>query len=112
MEFVKPAYANETLNISKLYNPASNIKGNNLSSLLTGGGFNLLNLVFFAVGIYFFANLVIAGWNYMLSSGDTKKIAAATTQIINCFIGLIMAVTAFLVVRIVTSILNSGTPLI
>lgn len=79
-----------------------------VAQLITGGGFNLLDVVFFFVGLAFFANLVLAGWDYMLSTGDLKKVSAATSRFTNGLIGLIMAITAFLVVRTLAKIIGLG----
>jgi TRAP-type C4-dicarboxylate transport system permease small subunit len=76
-----------------------------LSSLFSQ---DLLNLVFVLVGLLFFASLVMAGWEYMMSSGDPKKVASATTRFMNSLIGLIIAFTAYLVVRIITNFLGLG----
>ena len=111
MLFIKQILAADDAKISELLkvgvNPAPKLSGaNTIGSLLTGGGFSLLNLIFVFVGLAFFTNLVMAGWDYMMSSGDPKKIAAATTRITNGFIGLIMAFTAFLVVRTIVELLG------
>ncbi len=99
-------------NISSLYNPAANLtKGANgtIGDLLNpNGGFNVINVVFTVIGLLFFANLVITGWEYMLSSGDTKKTATINSRLTNGIIGLIMAFTAYLVVKIITTILGTG----
>jgi len=97
----------ETVKISELTNPATKIPlTRTLSTLITSSGFNLLEFVFVLIGLAFFANLVMAGWDYLLSSGDPKKISAASSRITNGLIGLIMAVTAFVVVRTITSVLG------
>lgn len=107
MLFIKEIIAADTAEISKLSNPAGNVdKSGNLGKLLSGSGFNLFDLVFVLVGLAFFANLVMAGWDYMMSSGDPKKISSATSRITNGFIGLIMAMTAFLVVRTIVELLG------
>ncbi len=95
------------VNISDLPNPAPNIPlTSKITDLFTGGGFSLLNFVFIIVGLIFFANLVIAGWGYMMSSGDPKKVQIATTRITNGLIGLIMTITAFIIVRLITRALG------
>lgn len=97
------------VNISNLYNPATKIPiASKISDLLTGGGFNLINFVFILIGLLFFANLIMAGWDFMMSSGDPKKVAGASTRLVNGFIGLIMAVVAFVVVRLITNVLGLG----
>jgi hypothetical protein len=101
--------ADTSVNISGLYNPAPKIPlTSKVTDIFTKGGFDLINFVFIIIGLIFFANLVMAGWDYMMSSGDPKKVAAATTRLINGFVGLIMAVAAFVVVRLITNVLGLG----
>lgn len=114
MTFINNALAiSPTVDISTLLNspenPATNIKTVTLGGLLTGGGFNLIDFVFIIIGLIFFATLVMAGWDYMLSSGDPKKVAAATTRILNGVVGLIMVAVAFVIVRLITNFLGLGT---
>lgn len=106
-----PVYAADGANISSLPNPATNIPlATNIAGLLTlSNGVNLLNLIFILTGLFFFTNLILAGWEFMMSSGDTKKISAASTRITNGLIGLVMTFTAFIVVRIITNMLGLGT---
>ena len=112
MNLISPIYAAPApaadVDISGLYNPASNIPlTTTLGGLLNlNNGVNILNLIFFFVGLFFFVNLILAGWDFMMSSGDPKKVAAASTRITNGLIGLIMAITAFVVVRIVTTMIG------
>ena len=99
----------QDVDISQLYNPAPKIPlTSKITDLLTQGGFNLVDFLFVIIGLIFFAMLVMAGWDYMLSSGDPKKVAAATTRLINSLIGLIITVIAFLLVRLVTNMLGLG----
>lgn len=103
----KIAFAADDASISTLSNPATKLAGiTDLGGLLTKGGVNILDLIFLVVGLAFFANLVLAGWDYMMSSGDPKKVSAASSRLTNGLIGLIMSITAFLVVRTVTTIIG------
>ncbi len=110
MTLITQVLADESVNVTKLLensNPAPGLsKATNLGDLLTGGGFNLINFIFIIVGLVFFANLIITGWGYMLSSGDPKKVQIATSRLTNGFVGLIMVALAFVIVRLVTSILG------
>jgi len=95
--------------ISDLYNPAPLINNSptfKLTDIFTSGGFNLFNLVFYLVGLFFFINLIATGWDYMMSSGDPKKVATASSRFTNGFIGLILTIAAFIIVRIVTQLLG------
>lgn len=99
--------------ISGLYNPSGNFKFSTSSKILdllnpSGNGIDLVNLIFIIVGILFFFNLIAAGWDYMLSSGDTKKTAVASTKITNGLAGIIMVFTAYLVVKLISSLLGLG----
>ncbi len=108
MSFISTAIAADDVNISGLYDPTQGTipVTSSISDLLTKGGVNILNLIFILAGLFFFANLIMAGWDYMLSSGDPKKVATASTRFTNGFIGIIMTLTAFIVVRIVTTMLG------
>jgi hypothetical protein len=114
MIFINQILAADSSNVdvTKLINeanPAPKLAGvTNLGGLLTGGGFNLINFIFIIVGLIFFINLIMAGWEYMLSSGDPKKVQAATARLTNGFVGLIMAVLAFVIVRLITTVLGLG----
>lgn len=113
MTLITHVLADDGVNVTELINdanPAPKLAGlNNLGDLLTEGGFDLINFIFIIIGLLFFANLVAAGWGYMLSSGDPKKVQVATTRLTNGFIGLIMAVLAFVIVRLITNVLGLGT---
>lgn len=111
MSFISSALAADDVKISDLYDPTEGTipVNSSISDLLTKGGINILNLIFVLAGLFFFVNLILAGWDYMLSSGDPKKVATASTRFTNGFIGIIMTLTAFIVVRIVTTMLGLGT---
>src|SRR3989338_818417 len=65
------------VDISSLTYPGQTIQNNwTISELLTGT--NLITFVFFIAGLIFFFNLLSAAWEYLLSTGDAKKIAGAT----------------------------------
>ncbi len=99
--------------ISGLYNPSGfkfNAGSSKITDLINGStaGIDVINLIFIIVGFLFMANLVAAGWAYMLSSGDTKKAAVASARITNGLTGLVMAFTAYLVVKIISTLLGLG----
>jgi hypothetical protein len=108
MTIINQAFADD-VSISTITTTATKIpNSSNIAGILTGGGFDLINFIFIIIGLIFFANLVMSGWDYMMSSGDPKKVAAATTRVINGLIGLVMAVAAFIVVRLITNVLGLG----
>lgn len=98
-----------TLDSPSTFFTASAGKTGTFSNLLKGGNVDIINLAFIGVGLVFFFNLIMAGWDYLLSSGDPKKAAVASARLTNGLTGLLMAFTAFLVVRIVTTILSIDT---
>lgn len=103
----------QDVNISSLLqspdNPAKNLTTVTFAGLLKGEGLDIINLVFIIVGLIFFANLIVVGWQFMMSSGDPKKVQASTTRLMNGFFGLILAFVAFIIVRLITNILGLGT---
>lgn len=107
MSLISSVFAADGVNISDLYDPTGGkiAPGSNLSALLSS---NLLNLLFVLIGVFFFFNIVMAGWDYMLSTGDPKKVQAASSRFLNGFLGLILALTAFIIVKIVASFVGVG----
>ncbi|OGD71953.1 hypothetical protein A3A84_01620 [Candidatus Collierbacteria bacterium RIFCSPLOWO2_01_FULL_50_23] len=67
---------------------------------------NIINFVFFLAGLIFFFNLLYAAWDYLLSTGDPKKIASGTQRLLNAFVGIVVVLGAFVIVRIVLAILG------
>ncbi len=76
----------------------------NIGDLLTK--LKVFPLVFFLAGLIFFFNLLYAAWDYILSSGDAKKIAGATSRILNAFVGIVIVLASFIIVRIILAILG------
>ena len=109
MTLINQVFAESGVSLTTLYNPAPKIPlTSKITDLLSLNHFNLINFIFILIGLAFFANLIMAGWDFMLSSGDPKKVAVATTRILNGLVGLVMAVLAFVVVRLITNILGLG----
>jgi len=100
---------NPTVAISQITGTATKISNHwKIADLFTKGGFNLINFIFVIIGLIFFANLIMTGWDFMFSSGDPKKVAGASTRLVNGFVGLIITVAAFVIVRLITTILGLG----
>lgn len=96
--------------ISDLPDLAPNIEKNTtIGDLISKGPLSLVNLVFLIIGLIFFATLVMSGWDYLMSSGDPKKIAAAGSRFLNAFIGLAVSFFAFLIVNIITNMIGLGS---
>lgn len=66
---------------------------------------NIITIIFVAAGLFAFFNLMIAGFNYISSGGDEKKILAATQSINMSLIGLVVMVAAAAVTGIVSFVL-------
>lgn len=93
--------------LDNIINPATKIDtDSNLSDLLTGGGFNLISFIFFIAGLVFFFNIIIAGWEYFFSAGDPQKVVSAGNRLLNGFIGIIVVIVSFLIVRLVSSMIG------
>jgi ABC-type phosphate transport system permease subunit len=95
-------------------NPATNFKINEINSitdLLTKGGFNIINFVFFIAGVFFLFNLITAAWEYVNSYGDQKRIQGASSRLTNAFFGIVIVLGSFLLVTIFTSVLGINSPL-
>ncbi|HEX9008130.1 MAG TPA: hypothetical protein VF837_02615 [Patescibacteria group bacterium] len=108
---VKPAYAGLMDIINKGQPAGYNIPTSaNISDIISGGGkFNLITLVFVLVGFFFLFNIIGAGYDYVMSSGDPKKIATATSRLLNGFMGLGLAFFAFLIVNLITNVIGLGS---
>lgn len=78
----------------------------NISQLLTLSGFNFITFVFFLVGLAFFFNLIYAGWEYLSSTGDPQKIAGATKRLTNAFVGVVIVLGSFVIIRIILAVLG------
>ena len=92
--------------ISKLYNPAPNITGNTLSSLISGGGFNLVTFAFAVIGLVFMTSFIKAGFDYLSSSGDPTKINAASSRMTNSLIGIVVVFSSFILVNLILNMIG------
>ena len=105
--FLSTTSAWAQVNISGLKYPGQPLTISNtgtISDLLTGT--NIISFVFFIAGLVFFFNLLTAAWEYLLSTGDAKKIAGATQRFLNAFTGIVIVLGSFVIVRIVLSVLG------
>ncbi len=66
---------------------------------------NVVTIIFVAGGLYAFFNFMIAGFSYITSAGDAKKIEAATQSINLSLIGLVVMVGAAALTGIVSFVL-------
>lgn len=54
-------------------------------------------------GIIFFIMLIVGGFRYLFSAGDPKKAEAAKGTLTAAFLGLILIVSAFVILRLLSS---------
>jgi hypothetical protein len=66
----------------------------------------ILNIIFITLGALSFLFMVIAGFRYILSGGDTQKVASAKNQIIYTAVGLVLAASAAVIVNVIIGIIE------
>lgn len=66
----------------------------------------LLQYAIVIAGLIFFAKLISAGFSYLTSAGDSGKIQAATKEITNSLIGLILVISVFFIKQILVVLFN------
>ena len=71
---------------------------------------NILNTVYLWIGIIAVIVIVIGGIFYMISAGDTNKIAGAKNAIMYAIIGLVVALAAFAITNLVIGALDGQVP--
>ncbi len=62
---------------------------------------NLLNLVYFVLGIVAVIFIIMAGYRYLTSNGDPAKAQKAMQTILYAVIGLVVVVAAFAITNFV-----------
>lgn len=74
---------------------------------------SILNLIvpnlILGAGIIFFIMLLIGGFMYMQSSGNPENIKKAQALLRSSIIGLIIVFISFLLVKLISSMLNVGS---
>ncbi len=63
---------------------------------------NVVNVVIALAGVALFIMFVIAGFSFLFSQGDQKKLEQARGTITNAIIGLVIIVAAYLIIRIIS----------
>lgn len=72
-----------------------------LPSLLVS---RFLQYAIIIAGFIFFAKLLSAGFSLLTSAGDQAKIQAATKDLTNAVIGLVIVITSFFIIQIIQTI--------
>lgn len=66
---------------------------------------NILRLFFVVAGVYAFINIIIGGFQFMQSGGDSKAVNAAWSRIWQSLLGLIIVVGSFAIITIMSYII-------
>ena len=66
---------------------------------------NLIKVAFIAGGLYALVNFLLAGFQFLSSQGDEKKVADAWTKIYNSLIGLVVMAAAFVIISLISWII-------
>ena len=69
---------------------------------------NLVQGVLALSGIALFVMLLVGGFNFLLSGGDPKKLEAAKGTLTGAVIGLVVIVSAYLIIRTIE--VTTGAP--
>ena len=62
---------------------------------------NIINILLWAIGIVSVIMLIIGGFRYVTSNGDSSQVTAAKNTIMYSVIGLIIAIFAYAIVNFV-----------
>ncbi|MDO4872087.1 MAG: pilin [bacterium] len=65
---------------------------------------NIFDAIFRVIGVVAVGYIIWAGFQYMLSAGNSSKMSAAKTTLTNAIIGLIVALVASAVVQLVMGV--------
>lgn len=98
----------KNVDISTLYNPATEFSTNNpsIAEILTQGGFNIIDVIFFIIALIFFVNLIIVSFGFIFSNASPENITKNNSRLLNSFIGLAVVLSAFVIVKLITTMLN------
>lgn len=85
--------------LSDLYQPSSALGGSaaNLGKLISP----LIQNALIITALAAFITTILAGFSYLTSGGDKAKVAQATNMLNYALIGLVLAVSAFVITQIV-----------
>jgi hypothetical protein len=80
------------------------------SSLFGNGGIfqTISNILIFLIGAIAVIMLIYGGLQYVISSGDSKRVESAKNTILYAIIGIVVAILAYAIVGFVTGALSPG----
>ncbi len=103
-----PVYGDEEIN--PVAEGAEMARGSGMPTELTtadGALTNITNTLLRAIGLIAVVMLVFGGFKYIISGGDSAKVASAKNTIIYAIIGLIIVILAYAIVNfVVNSVTN------
>jgi small-conductance mechanosensitive channel len=70
----------------------------------------VINVLLFIVGAVSVIMIVIGGFKYVISNGDSTAVASAKNTILYAVIGLVVALLAFAIVNFVLTSFTPGSP--
>lgn len=79
---------------------------NDAQGLITGA----INIISLVVGIVAVIMIIVGGFKYITSSGDSGKVGSAKNTILYAIIGLVVVALAQVIVRFVLTKLNESVP--
>jgi hypothetical protein len=68
----------------------------------------IINYALALIGFLGVLGFIIAGIMYLISGGDEKMASSAKSYMINCIIGVIIALLGFVVMNVISSLLGAG----
>ena len=98
---VKQALA---IDLSTIYKPGEKLGGN--TTTLSTIANPLINDILIISGLVAFGTILVAGFSFIAASGDKAKTAQAAQALTYGIIGLVVVVAAFLITRIMGSLLG------
>lgn len=67
---------------------------------------NILGILTIVAGLFFMFRVIFAGYAFIASSGDPKKIEAAKEQLLQGFIGIVIVIAATIITGLVARIIG------
>jgi len=66
----------------------------------------VIGIMTFAAGVWFIIQIIVAGYNFISSGGDSQKIQEAQKRIVNSIIGLALVVVSVLFLSLIGHLLH------
>ena len=69
----------------------------------------IINILLFLIGVVSVIMIILGGFKYALSGGDSDKVTGAKNTVLYAIIGLIVAILAFAIINFVIGTVSSGS---